>query len=466
MTRTYFALLLLTALSAYSCKKKSKEVGLKIWTTETLSIVRKPNDKIRLSDDYIRLLLAVPLKDTICVFNATITNINNNSEETVDCNIKSSWVDMSNLTKLDSGIAKAIKNQDVPTSLYSKNKISRETILKNLKAILWTEKYFENYIFYFPNQSDEVNLDSSFLKFKNDPDKYTYKSCKNMAEIRDEVTRILTYKTDTSSILIVTMPTNLTPAEFRCIFDPSIDCLCEGCDSGQLIFKEMPHVEYNDAYYDVFKVKINNALVNSFNIRTNQGGLSEENYFNLLSNSLNSRFFAITSSIVDKSCNPIGLCISGGRTENNINLNHGAGNKGNFYLENNGIFSIGADGNVSIRNSSTFNSSIHYNYAIQSGPMLIDNGAINSNFGEYSQSTYVRCGVGISNENDGVWLVFIKSEEPLNFFHFAKVFKDAYHCSNALNLEGGDFCSMHLPSVSYAYRQNLSVCRYLVINVP
>ena len=71
--------------------------------------------------------------------------------------------------------------------------------------------------------------------------------------------------------------------------------------------------------------------------------------------------------------------------------------------------------------------------ATQSGPMLVQAGALNPIFDPNGTSRFVRNGVGIINSNE---VVFAITAEPVNFHTFASLFRDELHCSDALYLDG------------------------------
>jgi uncharacterized protein YigE (DUF2233 family) len=82
-----------------------------------------------------------------------------------------------------------------------------------------------------------------------------------------------------------------------------------------------------------------------------------------------------------------------------------------------------------------------YNFATQSGPLLVINNQINPVFTASSNSLFIRNGVGISA--DGT-LIFAISNQPINFHLFAAFFKEKLHCPNALFLDGA-ISKMYLP---------------------
>ncbi len=105
---------------------------------------------------------------------------------------------------------------------------------------------------------------------------------------------------------------------------------------------------------------------------------------------------------------------------------------GNFGLLPNGVFHIGETG-VGITETLTFEQKdLDVHSATQSGPMLVINGALHPKFRKESDSRKRRNGVGVSGDN----VYFVISEEPVNFHHFGRLFKDHLGTPNALYLDG------------------------------
>ena len=65
--------------------------------------------------------------------------------------------------------------------------------------------------------------------------------------------------------------------------------------------------------------------------------------------------------------------------------------------------------------------------------MLLIDGRINSKFTAHSNNLNIRSGVGVINDGK---IIFLISTEKINFFDFAFIFKDIFHCKNALYLDG------------------------------
>ena len=109
----------------------------------------------------------------------------------------------------------------------------------------------------------------------------------------------------------------------------------------------------------------------------------------------------------------------------------------NFYLAPNGVFYIDSAG---FHLSSTDEYKISHwlpqkvpQFATQSGPMLITKGVKNGKFKKGSTNFYIRSGVGVINSKK---IVFIISDDQVNFYDFSAVFQEIFGCSNALYLDG------------------------------
>jgi magnesium transporter len=138
--------------------------------------------------------------------------------------------------------------------------------------------------------------------------------------------------------------------------------------------------------------------------------------------------FATNAGIFTPGGVPLGLDIEDSKQIVPLNLNRGVGN---FFLQPNGVFIVDARG-ARVIESSRFPAS-HPDIATQSGPMLVIGGQINPGFAPGSDNLQIRSGVGVVSDTD---VVFAISQEPVNFFEFATVFRDALHCPSALYLDG------------------------------
>jgi uncharacterized protein YigE (DUF2233 family) len=65
--------------------------------------------------------------------------------------------------------------------------------------------------------------------------------------------------------------------------------------------------------------------------------------------------------------------------------------------------------------------------------MLVVDGEVNSRFDANGRSRHVRNGVGVDGEGVPVFAI---SDMPVSFGKFARLFRDALNCRNALYLDG------------------------------
>jgi uncharacterized protein YigE (DUF2233 family) len=111
---------------------------------------------------------------------------------------------------------------------------------------------------------------------------------------------------------------------------------------------------------------------------------------------------------------------------------------GNFYLQPNGVFLVNQFQEAAVITTDSFRSLSaperqSIKYATQSGPLVVHKGQINSVFTDGSRNLNIRSGVGVINKKE---LVFLISDQRVNFFDFATVFREKFDCSQALYLDG------------------------------
>jgi uncharacterized protein YigE (DUF2233 family) len=141
--------------------------------------------------------------------------------------------------------------------------------------------------------------------------------------------------------------------------------------------------------------------------------------------------FAMNAGMFDTAGAPIGLLVADGVQRHAINLKAGWGN---FHLLPNGVFSVAADGGVAVTESRAFAASRRrVRWATQSGPMLVIEGRLHPKFDADGESQLIRNGVGVADAHTA-W--FAISDDPVSFGRFARLFRDALHCRNALYLDG------------------------------
>ena len=151
---------------------------------------------------------------------------------------------------------------------------------------------------------------------------------------------------------------------------------------------------------------------------------------------------AMNAGMFHEDLSPVGLYIEDGAEEMRLVTHDGPGN---FGLLPNGVLCI-ADGRADVIESLRFaETSPECRFATQSGPMLVIDGALHPRFLESSRSLNIRNGVGVSP--DGRRMVLAIADEPVNFHHFARFFRDAMDTPNALYLDGR-ISRLHAPGIA------------------
>lgn len=128
---------------------------------------------------------------------------------------------------------------------------------------------------------------------------------------------------------------------------------------------------------------------------------------------------------------PVGLYVEAGETYKRLVRGEGPGN---FQLLPNGVFWMDGE-RAGVSETEAYHAAgLEPDFATQSGPMLVIDGALHPAFREASDSLYRRNGVGISEAGDVVYVAI--SEVPVNFHHFARLFRDEIGVDQALYLDG------------------------------
>ena len=107
---------------------------------------------------------------------------------------------------------------------------------------------------------------------------------------------------------------------------------------------------------------------------------------------------------------------------------------GNFGLKPNGVLCLRADGAEVMTTEAYAARRPACDYATQSGPMLVIDGALHPRFLPGSDSLNVRGGVGVSADGGTVWVA--TSRRPVSFHHFARLFRDGLGAVDALFTDG------------------------------
>ncbi len=141
--------------------------------------------------------------------------------------------------------------------------------------------------------------------------------------------------------------------------------------------------------------------------------------------------FAMNGGMYHEERNPVGHYVENGIEVMRVIPNAGPGN---FGLLPNGIFCVQPSRADVFETRTYLANRPDCDFATQSGPMLVIDGALHPRFLPDSTSRYIRNGVGSSA--DGREVVFAISNTPVTFHEFGLLFRDALNLPNALFLDG------------------------------
>jgi uncharacterized protein YigE (DUF2233 family) len=166
--------------------------------------------------------------------------------------------------------------------------------------------------------------------------------------------------------------------------------------------------------------------------------------------------FAMNAGMYNERFAPIGYTVIDGEEILSLNLKEGGGN---FHLLPNGVMWWDKAGNVHITESNALQQQREQGtaepwYATQSGPMLVIDDAIHPKFNPESTSLKFRNGAGVCTDGS---IQFVNSDEPVNFYEFAVLFKDKLNCPNALFLDGGIASALYAPSIEHYDKKDMGV---------
>lgn len=139
---------------------------------------------------------------------------------------------------------------------------------------------------------------------------------------------------------------------------------------------------------------------------------------------------ASNAGMYHEDLSPVGLFVEEGAERTPLNRGDG---EGNFFLKPNGVFFIETSGKPGVLETEAY-ASAHpeVEYATQSGPMLVIDGTIHPRFQPDGTSRFIRNGVGVRDAT----VILAVSRTPVSLGAFARLFRDALDCRNALFLDG------------------------------
>lgn len=140
---------------------------------------------------------------------------------------------------------------------------------------------------------------------------------------------------------------------------------------------------------------------------------------------------SMNAGMYHEDLSPVGLLVQGGVEKAPVELTDG---EGNFFLKPNGVLSIGSDGTVSIMETGAYLAAgLKPASATQSGPMLVIGGEIHPKFMQNGTSRWIRNGAGVRDPHT---LLLAISLEEVSLGSFARIFRDALGCPDALFFDG------------------------------
>ena len=155
--------------------------------------------------------------------------------------------------------------------------------------------------------------------------------------------------------------------------------------------------------------------------------------------------FAMNGGMYQENLAPLGLLIVDGaelKAANTVDITGEV--VPNFYKKPNGVFFIGG-GRAGVMETKKFlDERPPADFATQSGPMLVIDGAIHKAFIAGSPYLKQRNGVCASSPEA---VHFVLSDGSVNFDDFAHFFRDRLGCDNALFLDGGSAPGIYAPEL-------------------
>jgi uncharacterized protein YigE (DUF2233 family) len=207
-------------------------------------------------------------------------------------------------------------------------------------------------------------------------------------------------------------------------------------------------VEFSTADFEgkritVAKVDVHRERLQLF-LNDNEGRplKSFENLLKMLQPTGQRLVFATNAGMYHADYSPVGLFVAEGKQVAPLNLED---DEGNFFLKPNGVFLVTDKGARVLESSELLKlEGETIRLATQSGPLLLRNNRIHPAFKPTSEFRLIRNGVGVAEP--GVAL-FAQSEDVVNLHEFARFFRDALRCPDALYFDG-TVSSLHAPELS------------------
>ena len=144
-----------------------------------------------------------------------------------------------------------------------------------------------------------------------------------------------------------------------------------------------------------------------------------------------SKSFAMNAGMFHGDRRPVGYYVEDGKQFQRIVTSAGPGN---FGMMPNGVFCI-QDGRADVIETHRFaKAPPACNFATQSGPMLVMDGALHPRF--IPDSPYLNIRNAVGTTDDGTTAYFAISNRPVHFHEFARLFRDYLNVDQALYFDG------------------------------
>ena len=152
--------------------------------------------------------------------------------------------------------------------------------------------------------------------------------------------------------------------------------------------------------------------------------------------------FAMNGGMYHEDRRPVGFFRDTFGDQASVNTNDGPGN---FHLKPNGVFWLDGTAAGITESAAYLEAGIDPDYATQSGPMLVIDGALHPGLNPEGTSHRRRNGVGV--DADGQTVHFVISDSAVTFHDFATLFRDVIEVPNALFLDG-QVSRIYAPSIN------------------
>lgn len=157
--------------------------------------------------------------------------------------------------------------------------------------------------------------------------------------------------------------------------------------------------------------------------------------------------FALNAGMYQVDFTPMGLYVEHGQelvSPDTKAPTRASGPIPNFYKKPNGIFYFGDDKAGIVTTDRFLKHRPQARFATQSGPMLVIQNKLNPILIKGSTDRTRRSGVGVCSDDS---IRFAISEDAVNFYDFATLFRDELKCPNALFLDGGGGAGIYNPTM-------------------